>query len=207
MKARYGTGTLSGFVRANGRTIGSATSGATERANADTQALFEYLWGADANLTVSGGRGASANADWAANKTIALPDLRGRVIAGLDDMGNTSAGRLSGVISGGSTSLGNVGGAQTNTVAQSNLPNISPTFTGNNGVVSVASNLSDWARGFTTVATGTNSSMSAPTTASQILSTGNFTPTGTISSINGGVTQTAMGITQPTMTMTFYLKL
>src|SRR3954465_11389264 len=50
----YGTGILSGFVRANGRTIGSSTSGATERANADTQALFVYLWGADANLAVSG---------------------------------------------------------------------------------------------------------------------------------------------------------
>jgi hypothetical protein len=70
----YGTGILSGFVRANGRTIGSSTSGATERANADTQALFVYLWGADVNLAVSGGRGASGAADFAANKTITLPD-------------------------------------------------------------------------------------------------------------------------------------
>src|SRR5947208_1688739 len=62
----YGTGVLTGFVRANGRTIGSATSGATERANADAQSLFQNLWGADANLAVSGGRGASAAADWAA---------------------------------------------------------------------------------------------------------------------------------------------
>jgi len=60
----YGTGVRSGFVRANGRTIGSATSGATERANADAQALFEYLWNTDANLAVSTGRGASSNADW-----------------------------------------------------------------------------------------------------------------------------------------------
>jgi hypothetical protein len=50
LKARYGTGNLSGFVRANGRTIGSATSGATERANSDAQALFEYLWSADTTL-------------------------------------------------------------------------------------------------------------------------------------------------------------
>lgn len=93
LKVRYGTGVVSGFVRVNGRTIGSATSGATERANADCQTLYEYLWTADANLTVSTGRGASANADWVANKTITLPDWRGRVIAGLDDMGNTAAGR------------------------------------------------------------------------------------------------------------------
>ena len=37
-------GTRTGWVRDNARTIGSATSGATERANADCQALFEYLW-------------------------------------------------------------------------------------------------------------------------------------------------------------------
>jgi len=60
VKSKYGTGVLTGFVRLNGRTIGSATSGGTERANTDTQALFEYLWTADPNLAVSGGRGASA---------------------------------------------------------------------------------------------------------------------------------------------------
>jgi hypothetical protein len=94
VKARYGTGVLAGFVRLNGRTIGSATSGATERANADTQALFEYLWNTDVNLSVSGGRGASSIADWGANKAITLPDMRGRMIAGLEDMGNSAAGRM-----------------------------------------------------------------------------------------------------------------
>src|SRR5687768_1531125 len=54
LKARYGTGVHTGFVRANGRTIGNAASGASERANADTAALFSFLYGEDANLTVSG---------------------------------------------------------------------------------------------------------------------------------------------------------
>ena len=94
-KLVYNTGILTGFVRCNGRTIGSATSGATERANADTSALFSFLWGADPNLSVSGGRGASAAADFAANKTLTLPDCKGRTIAGLDDMGASPAGRLS----------------------------------------------------------------------------------------------------------------
>ena len=126
IKVTYGTGSLSGFVRANGRTIGSATSGATERANSDVQALFEYLWGADSNLAVSGGRGASAAADWAANKTIALPDFRGRAIAGLDDMGNSAAGVLTSTYFGTSaTVLGAAGGAQSRTIAQANLPNVS----------------------------------------------------------------------------------
>jgi microcystin-dependent protein len=120
---KYGTGTLSGFVRANGRTIGSSTSGATERANADTQSLFEYLWGADSNLTVSGGRGASANADWTANKTIALPDWAGRAIAGLDDMGAGAKGRLTSSYFGAdATVLGATGGAESQTLTQAQMP-------------------------------------------------------------------------------------
>jgi microcystin-dependent protein len=90
----YGTTAPSGWVRAAGRTIGSAASGATERANADCQALFEHLWTVDSNLTVSTGRGASASGDWAANKTITLPDYRERVPAGLATMGNTDAGLI-----------------------------------------------------------------------------------------------------------------
>jgi microcystin-dependent protein len=119
----YGTGSLTGWVRCNGKTIGSATSGANERANADVQALFQYLWGADGNLVVSGGRGASAAADWAANKTIALPDLRGRTIAGLDDMGNTAAGRLTATYFGGSgTTLGASGGAESHLLSLAEMP-------------------------------------------------------------------------------------
>lgn len=123
IKVTYGTSSLAGWVRANGRTIGSATSGATERANADTQSLFEYLWSTDANLTVSGGRGASASADWAANKTIALPDARGRVIAGLDDMGNSAAGRLSASFFGATaTVLGAAGGTESHTLTIAQMP-------------------------------------------------------------------------------------
>ena len=132
VKTSYGTGTMTGFVRMNGRTIGSATSGATERANADAMALFEYLWGADANLTVSGGRGASAAADWGANKQLTLPDARGRFIAGMDDMGNTSAARLTALAS---TTLGAAGGSQAVTLTNASLPAISYTPTGTVSVV------------------------------------------------------------------------
>lgn len=127
VKAKYGTGTLTGFVRLNARTIGSATSGASERANADCQALFEYLWTADANLVVSTGRGASANADWSANKTITLPDFRGRVPAALDDMGNSAAGRLTSTYFGASgIVLGNSGGGESKTLITGNLPAYTP---------------------------------------------------------------------------------
>lgn len=122
LKARYGVGVLTGFVRANGRTIGSATSGATERANADCQALFEYLWNTDNTLVVSTGRGASANADWVANKTIAIPDWRGRALAFLDDMGNSPAGRLTASYFGSTaTYLGAEGGAESRVLTAANL--------------------------------------------------------------------------------------
>lgn len=137
LKQRYGTGAHSGWVRANGRTIGSASSGGTERANSDCQALFEYLWANDSTLTVSGGRGASANADWLANKTIVLPDWRGTVIAGLDDMGNSAAGRLTNTSSGfgaSGTTLGVFGGNQSKTIAQANLPNVNFAIAAGQGV-------------------------------------------------------------------------
>lgn len=211
VKVRYGTGTLSGFVRCNGRTLGSATSGATERANADAQALFEYLWGADGNLSVSTGRGASANADWTANKTIALPDCRGRVIAGLDGMGNSVAGRLgSGAGSFGSTpdALGTSGGSEIHTLTTAQL-----------AVHSHANSLTDPGHGHpgstiplqgntTGAFTGNaaffgNNSTALTTLAATIANSG----TGiSINNANAG-SGSAHNNTQPTILMTVYVKL
>lgn len=122
---KYRTGAVSGWVRSNGLSIGSASSGATERANADTEDLFTLLWNQDSSLSVSGGRGANAAADWAANKTIALPDLRHRLLAGLGDMGNSNAGRIAtSLLDGGDTNitLGGIGGADDVTLSTSQLP-------------------------------------------------------------------------------------
>jgi hypothetical protein len=95
----------------------------------DTQALFQYLWGADANLTVSTGRGLSAAADWAANKQLTLPDFRSRALAGLGDMGNSDNALFSGVTfaSGNSTTLGSLLGAARRTLLSVNLPAYTPT--------------------------------------------------------------------------------
>lgn len=72
-----------GWVLTDDGTIGSASSGATNRANADTQALYTLLWDnySDALAPVIGGRGASAAADFAANKPIRLLRVAGRAIA------------------------------------------------------------------------------------------------------------------------------
>lgn len=73
----------SGWVLMNDTTIGNAASSATGRANADTLDLFTLLWNNTINTwcAVSTGRGASAAADFAANKTIALPKALGRALA------------------------------------------------------------------------------------------------------------------------------
>ncbi len=84
----YGLEVPTGWVRANGRTISNAVGGGTELADPTTQALFVALWDADPNLTVSAGRGNTAIGDFNSGKQIALPDLRRRVLAGLDGMGN-----------------------------------------------------------------------------------------------------------------------
>jgi microcystin-dependent protein len=64
-----------------------------------------------------------AAADWAANKTIALPDYRGRAMAGLDDMGNTAAGRLTSTYFGtAATVLGAAGGSESTTLTLLQLP-------------------------------------------------------------------------------------
>lgn len=93
IKARYGSGTHVGWLPCNGLTMGSASSGANF-ASGDNEALFLFLWANDLTLEVVGGRGADAAADWAANKRLTLPDMRGRVLAGLDTMGNSAAGVL-----------------------------------------------------------------------------------------------------------------
>lgn len=126
----YGATTApTGWVRCNGRTVGNASSGATERANADTEPLFSFLWTnySDSVCAVSSGRGASAAADYAANKTIGLPDLRGRAFFGLDDMGSTAASRLGSVITD-QTTNGASGGTETHTLTEAQLP--SHTHTG-----------------------------------------------------------------------------
>jgi len=114
-----------GWVLMDGRTIGSAASGATNRANADTEDLFTLLWNsmANAEAPVSGGRGASAAADFAANKTITIPDLRGRVVAGLDNMGGSTASRITAGGAGiAGTTIGAAGGAQTHQLTTAQMP-------------------------------------------------------------------------------------
>lgn len=110
----------SGWLMADGRTIGNAASGGTSRANADTVDLFTALWNdyANAQLPIqdSAGsastRGANAAADYAANKRLPLPNLSGRSFIGRDNMSGTAAN-----ISQKSTTITTTSGSPTATVA------------------------------------------------------------------------------------------
>jgi hypothetical protein len=102
-----------GWIMINDGTIGDISSGATTRANGDTLALYTLVWTNCANLQcpVTGGRGASAAADFSAEKAIALPGMLGRALA--------VAGSGSGLTA---RALGFATGAETATIAQANLP-------------------------------------------------------------------------------------
>jgi microcystin-dependent protein len=120
------SGARSGYVRANARTIGSALSGASERANTDCESLFLVLWGRynDTICPVIGGRGASAAADWDAGKPLTLPDWRGRQFIAIDTMGNTSANRLADVAFdvGDASTPGSTGGGARVTLTTDQIP-------------------------------------------------------------------------------------
>ena len=119
-----GTTAPTGYVFLDGKTIGSGASAGSERANDDTLALFTLLWNSMSNSVcpVSGGRGVSASADFLANKTITLPDARGRAIIGKDDMGGSAASRMTTAGSGvDGVTLGASGGLQTHTLTTAQL--------------------------------------------------------------------------------------
>lgn len=206
VKFRYGTGALSGFVRLNGRTIGSATSGGTERANADCQSLFEYLWAADSTLSVSTGRGVSANADWVANKNITLPDCRGKALAGLDDMGNSTAGILTGTNFGVTpTTLGAVGGSEKHTIAQANLPNVNLSSASLTASTSLTNN-NNVHRGNTPGGSATAGGVTIYRSVD--ISTDTITATTTLGgSVPLGGSGTALPTVSPLMLVTVYMKL
>lgn len=91
-----------GSVSANGLTIGNASSNATNRANGDTQFLFNFVWNNCPNticpiFTSTGSpstRGATPWADFAANKAIAVNNMNGGGLIGADGQNGTTSSNL-----------------------------------------------------------------------------------------------------------------
>lgn len=186
-----GTTAPTSWVMMDGTTIGSASSGATGRANADTQTLFTLLWNSfsNTNAPVSGGRGASASADWSANKTIQVPDGKGKVIAGVDVGGTTlSIG----------TVIGNTGGSQTHTLTASEQASMPVT-----GSISAS------------IIPGSivNTSAEGSNFGNSVTSGGNRTLYEATASVTGTISGTATGSggahnnVQPTLVMNYIIKL
>lgn len=131
----------SGWVIADGKTIGGPGSGATATGGlgSQTQALFVLLYQnyttntllqlQDLNGNPVARSGSGASADYAASRRLCLPDMRGRVRVGRDSSvvppGGGAATLANRITSGGAgidtAIMGNNGGAQTHTLTAGQL--------------------------------------------------------------------------------------
>jgi microcystin-dependent protein len=201
----------SGWVLFDDGTIGSASSGSSSRANADTQALFTLIFNnisdAYAPIFTSGGsattRAGQTNAAtaWAANCRISLTKTLGRAL-GIAGTGSGLTART----------LGQTIGAETATLAQANLPNIAPTIDASTAV-------------WNTLAATSNTTQSGASSSFNFINglfNGGSTGAGvtnysskpglvsgsiTASSINGNVAQTSFSLMQPTTYLNAMIKL
>ncbi len=158
IKAHFGTEDLEGWVPCNGETIGSELSSA-KYFGAEMEFLFKHLWNTTVLQVFAGtvpARGSNANDDWDANRRILLPDLKGRAIVGLDDMGSSPALRLTAAGFGvPGTVLGNAGGLETHLLAVTQIPaHAHPLSSGAGGSATVGNDSPD--HGHHTAATSTS---------------------------------------------------
>lgn len=188
----------------NGKTIGSASSGATARASdsQDTASTFSLLWNTFNNTVCpiqdSAGspttRGDTAAADFAANKRFPLLDTCGRALIGADNMGGVSSkNRLTGLSGGIDGDVpGNTGGSEGETISQAKLPSLTlPNTLG----VSI-SNGSNLLAGSSTATSGTDNGVN-PTTR---VGGSNVTVSGSVTgSVTTGGSGTLANIVQPSI--------
>jgi microcystin-dependent protein len=125
--------------------------------------------------------------------TFNLPDLRGRVIAGLDNMGGVSAGRLSAQVA--STTLGGAGGAQQHAHA------VSGSFSGSGSGSATSYHMDGPNSDFAAASAGTPTAGDATHTHANVNSNVSVTVSGGVSA--GSDTQTSV---QPTMVMNFIIR-
>lgn len=128
-----------GWLISNGTTISNAGGTGAQRANADCLFAFQHLWNnfSNTDCPVSGGRGATAAADFVALKTIGTLNMQGIGVTGVDGMGGTPTGLLAGVpiITGSATLPGSILGANLQGLVIANMPIITPAGTISNGAI------------------------------------------------------------------------
>lgn len=169
-----------------------------------SRTTYAALW-AFALTEIAAGNTFYNNGDGAT--TFGIGDLRGRSIAAIDNMGGSDANRLAaGGLSTVRKIIGGASGQDAVTIAQNQLPNVAPTFTGQSQTVS--SNQTNIRQGGTDiggVSSGGGSLVAQLPAPVQGGITMTFTSVGTVSSINGGVTQQTLNNMQPTMVLQFAL--
>lgn len=128
--------------------------------------------------------------------TFNVPDLRGRVVAGKDDMGGSSANRLTNADDGlNGDTLGATGGGETQTLVTGNLPPYTPA-----GSVSVTSSQSVNSGPGNVLVSNASFNVTVGSTFAAVTSTGTLTGTA-----QGG-TSTAFGVVQPTIILSKILR-
>lgn len=183
------------WIMGSAGSIGDGSSSATIRANSDCEDLFLFLWGKFSNTSapVSGGRGASEYADWAAHKRITLPDMWGRA------MGITGSG--SGLTA---RSYFYTVGGETVTLTRANLPNTSVTVTitdpGHTHVERGDGGGGIGNQMVLALGNGSNSASASTTSSSTTGITAAF-------NLNGSVSQTTVSLMQPTVFLNIMIKL
>jgi parallel beta-helix repeat protein len=138
--------------------------------------------------------------------TFNLPDLRGMVVAGRNNMGGIASSRLTTSYYGSSPdATGAKGGSQSNTLARSDLPNVQPTFSGT--PMTASGSIPNAAVGISPDTTpGGSFAINGVTGIGTSFTTDSFTPAGTIQSLNGNVTQTSISRIQPSQTQNYIIK-
>jgi microcystin-dependent protein len=182
--------------------------------------LFKFLW-TFANVSVVTGKGATAAADWSANKQLTLPDCAGRLLAGRDDLGGGAKSRITSATVTGPTLAGATGGAETVTLNSTMIPahtHTSPAvtdpqhrhFIANTDVANIAgvtlnnSNVLEASNVSSTVAYALAGSATAANIGLTSSSSTNVSLAATTGSTGGGLAHSNM---PPVMLFTIYLKL
>lgn len=142
--------------------------------------------------------------------TFNIPDIRGRVVAGKDDMGGSSANRLTNADDGlNGDTLGATGGGETQTLVTANLPAYTPA--GTNGSISVGFSGQQIAVASGTISGANVNSGSALTVPASSVNWSNPTAlTGSGPTFSGtaqGGASTAFGVVQPTFVANILLRI
>ena len=113
----------SGFLPMNGSTVAKSSVTTATYHDDRYQDLYVFMWDNIVGLTVSGGKGANALADWNAGKTITTPNTEECVIAGA-----TTVAPPAGQTNPFYAQAGTIIGSNTHTLTEAELPTITPTI-------------------------------------------------------------------------------